>query len=123
MAKGRFESLLQKLEPLNGKQALIAQIDDIPTDTLREMSDWFRTQVTTGVMVLGSVTDGKPQLVVAVTDDLTRQGIHAGNLIKSIAAVIGGGGGGRPQMAQAGGRDVDRLPEALETARKLLSSS
>lgn len=87
------------------------------------MSDWFRTQVTTGVMVLGSVTDGKPQLVVAVTDDLTRQGIHAGNLIKSIAAVIGGGGGGRPQMAQAGGRDVDRLPEALETARKLLSSS
>ncbi|MDL1899332.1 alanine--tRNA ligase [Anaerolineae bacterium CFX9] len=123
LAKGRFESLLQKLEPLNGKQALIAQIDDIPTDTLREMSDWFRTQVTTGVMVLGSVTDGKPQLVVAVTDDLTRQGIHAGNLIKSIAAVIGGGGGGRPQMAQAGGRDVDRLPEALETARKLLSSS
>jgi alanyl-tRNA synthetase len=123
LAKGRFESLLQKLEPLNGKQALIAQIDDIPTDTLREMSDWFRTQVTTGVMVLGSVTDGKPQLVVAVTDDLTRQGIHAGNLIKSIAAVIGGGGGGRPQMAQAGGRDADRLPEALETARKLLSSS
>ncbi len=107
---------------MDGKQALIAQVDDVPPDTLREMSDWFRSRVKTGVMVLGSVSEGKPQVVVAVTDDLTKQGVHAGNLIKQIAPVIGGGGGGRPTMAQAGGKDASKLGDALDTARKLLSN-
>ncbi|NWG15974.1 MAG: hypothetical protein HXY41_05005, partial [Chloroflexi bacterium] len=57
---------------------------------------------------------------VAVTDDLTRKGLHAGNLIKEIAAVVGGGGGGRPNLAQAGGKDADKLPAALDTARQLI---
>jgi len=74
-------------------------------------------------MVLGSVVDDKPQLVVAVTDDLTKKGLHAGNLIKQIAAVVGGGGGGRPTMAQAGGKDAAKLGEALDTARQLISAA
>jgi alanyl-tRNA synthetase len=121
VAKDNFDALLGKLEQVDGKQALIAQVDDVPPDTLREMSDWFRNAVRSGVMVLGTVSEGKPQLVVAVTDDLTKQGLHAGNLIKQIAAVVGGGGGGRPTMAQAGGRDASRLGEALAEARKLLA--
>ncbi|MBI1259819.1 MAG: alanine--tRNA ligase, partial [Chloroflexi bacterium] len=123
VARQSFDDLLGKLEQVDGKQALIAQLDDVPSDTLREMSDWFRSAVRSGgVMVLGSVSEGKPQLVVAVTDDLTKQGVHAGSLIKQIASVIGGGGGGRPTMAQAGGKDASRMGDALAEARKLLST-
>jgi alanyl-tRNA synthetase len=122
LAKRQFDALLGKMEPVNGAQALIAQLDDVAPETLREMSDWFRSQVKSGVMVLGSVSDGKPQLVVAVTDDLSKRGYHAGNLIKQIAAVVGGGGGGRPTMAQAGGKDAAKLPDALAAARQLLAN-
>ncbi|MBE2271604.1 MAG: alanine--tRNA ligase, partial [Anaerolinea sp.] len=122
LAKKSFDTLVGKLEPINGAQALIARLDDVPPDTLREMSDWFRNAVKSGVMVIGSVVEGKPQLVVAVTDDLSKKGYHAGNLIKGIAAVVGGGGGGRPTMAQAGGKDASRLPEALDTARQLIAA-
>ncbi len=122
LAKQNFDALLTKLEQVNGKQALIAQLDDVPPDTLREMSDWFRGSVKSGVLVLGSVSDGKPQLLVAVTDDLTKKGLHAGNLIKQIAAVIGGGGGGRPTLAQAGGKDASKMGDALAEARKLIAN-
>ncbi|HEX2907431.1 MAG TPA: DHHA1 domain-containing protein, partial [Phototrophicaceae bacterium] len=67
--------------------------------------------------------DDKPQLLVAVTDDLTKKGLHAGNLIKVIAAVVGGGGGGRPNLAQAGGKDANQIPTALNTARELIAQS
>jgi len=123
LARQTFERLLGSLELLNGKQALIAQIDEVPADTLREMADWFRDSVKSGVMVLGSVSDGRPQILVAVTDDLTKQGLHAGNLVKQVAAVVGGGGGGRPTMAQAGGKDASRIGDALETARSLIAGS
>ncbi|MBW4436050.1 MAG: alanine--tRNA ligase [Pleurocapsa minor GSE-CHR-MK-17-07R] len=121
LARKQFEVLIGRLETINGRQALIARVDNVPSDTLREMSDWFRGAVPSGVMIIGSVSDGKPQLVAAVTDDLTKQGLHAGNLIKQIAPIIGGGGGGRPTMAQAGGKDVDRLDEALASGRSLIS--
>jgi alanyl-tRNA synthetase len=122
VAKANFDGLLGRLEQVDGKQALIAQVDDVPPDTLREMSDWFRNAVKSGVMVLGGVSEGKPQLVVAVTDDLTKQGVHAGNLIKQLAPVIGGGGGGRPTMAQAGGKDASKIGAALDEARKILAN-
>ena len=123
LARRSFDQLLANVQPVNGAQALVAQLEDVPPDTLREMSDWFRNAVTSGVMVLGSVVEGKPQIVVAVTDDLTKKGLHAGNLIKQIAAVVGGGGGGRPTMAQAGGKDAAKLGEALDTARELIAAA
>ncbi|PJF24140.1 MAG: alanine--tRNA ligase, partial [Phototrophicales bacterium] len=107
-ARSRFTSLLTQVETINGKQALIARLDDVPADTLRDMADWFRDAVKSGVLVVGGVTEGKPQLLIAVTDDQTKQGLHAGNLIKQIAPIIGGGGGGRPNMAQAGGKDPSK---------------
>jgi alanyl-tRNA synthetase len=122
-ARLKFERMLQNIEQVNGKHALIAQIDDITPETMREMSDWFRNAVQSGVLVLASVVDGRPQLVVAVTDDLTKQGLHAGHLIREIAAVVGGGGGGRPTMAQAGGKHAAKLAEALMTARQLIANS
>ena len=119
-AKSSFDTLVQRVEQIDGVSALIAQLPDASPDTLREMSDWFRNAVKSGVMVLGSVSDGKPQLIAAVTDDLTKQGLHAGNLIKQIAPIVGGGGGGRPTLAQAGGKDASKLGDALTAARELI---
>ncbi len=122
LAKYRFDELIENLEMLNGNQALIAQIDGVPADTLREMADWFRSKVKEkGVVVLGGVMDDKPSVLVALTDDLVKGGLKAGDLIKPIAAVIGGGGGGRPNLAQAGGKDASQMPQALQKARELLS--
>ena len=122
LAKGNFDKLLdQQLESLNGKEALIAQLENTPVETMREMTDWFRNRVSMGVMVLASEIKGKPQIVVAVTDGLVKDGIRAGDLIKPIARILGGGGGGRPQMAQAGGVDSSKIPDALQLARDLIA--
>jgi alanyl-tRNA synthetase len=123
IARFEFEKAMEGLESLNGVHAAFVQLNDVPTDTLREMSDWFRNRVKSGVIVLGSVVENKPQLLVSVTDDLTKKGLHAGNIIKEIAAVVGGGGGGRPNLAQAGGKDSGKLPDALAKARQLVASS
>jgi len=122
LAKRGFDALLTTAQSVNGYQTLVARVDDTSPDNLRDMSDWFRSAVKSGVMVVGGVVDGKPQLIVAVTDDLTKKGFHAGNLIKQIAAVVGGGGGGRPNLAQAGGKDAAKLDEALDTARQLIAA-
>jgi alanyl-tRNA synthetase len=123
LARQRFNEMIGSLESVNGVQGLFAQLEGVALDNLREMADWFRGKVKSGVLVLGSVADDRPQLVVAVTDDLTKKGLHAGNIIKAIAPIIGGGGGGRPTMAQAGGKDSSKLPEALEAARKLIAQN
>ncbi len=86
------------------------------------MTDWFRDKMKSGVVVLAAVNDDKPQLVAAVSDDLSKR-VHAGNLIKAIAPMVGGGGGGRPNMAQAGGKDASKLGEALAQARKLIEEA
>ena len=112
-----------QLESLNGVQALVAELDNTPMETMREMTDWFRNQVDNGVMVLASDIAGRPQIVVAVSDALVKEGLRAGDLIKPIAKVVGGGGGGRPQMAQAGGRDSSKIELALRKARELLAES
>ncbi len=123
-AKHDFDIMLKdQLECLNGLQALVAELDNTPMDTMREMTDWFRNRVDKGVLVLASDVAGRPQIVVAVSDALVKDGIRAGDLIKPIARVVGGGGGGRPQMAQAGGRDSSKITEALQVARELLAES
>lgn len=123
LAKTQFDQLVTQLEDLSGVPAMIAQLEDVPMDTLREMSDWFRNKVKDGVMVLGSIVDQKPQLMVAVTGDLSKKGLHAGNIVKAAAAVVGGGGGGRPDLAQAGGKDPAKLPQALDKAREIITAS
>ncbi|MGJ3241008.1 MAG: alanine--tRNA ligase [Anaerolineae bacterium] len=122
LAKYHFDEMIESMEQINGKQALIAQLDGIPSDTMREMADWFRNKIKeNGVLVLGSDIDGRPMLLVSVTDDLVKQGVKAGDIIRPVAQIVGGGGGGRPNMAQAGGKDSSKLPQALDEARKLLA--
>ena len=117
VARLEFEELLNKVEQIGDAAVLVAQVSPTAVDTLREMTDWFRDKVQSGVVVLGMENDGKPQLIAAATDDLTKR-VHAGNLIKAIAPIVGGGGGGRPNMAQAGGKDATKLGEALAQARE-----
>jgi len=122
LAKTTFDELLASMGQIGGKSALIAQVDNVSSDALREMADWFRDKVkTNGVIILGSLSEGKPSLLVGLTDDLVKGGLKAGELIKPLAALIGGGGGGRPNLAQAGGKDAAKLPEALKKAHELLA--
>ena len=121
LAKQQFQARLAQRETISGILALVTQFNGTPMATLREMADWFRTQYSSGVLVLGSAHEGKPQLLATVSDDLQAQGLHAGQLIRAIAPSIGGGGGGRPGMAQAGGADPAGIPAALAEARRYLA--
>jgi len=113
LARLEFETLLQQVEQVADIQVLAARVQAADAETLREMTDWFRNRLGTVVIVLGAVIDEKPSFVAAITPDLVERGLTAGALIKKVASVVGGGGGGRPTLAQAGGRDPNRLNEAL----------
>jgi len=113
IARRDFEELLSQVQDVDGVKVLAAQVKAADLDTLREMSDWFRNRMGSGVIVLGAVMDSKPGFVAAVTPDLVERGLHAGRIVKQVAQVVGGGGGGKPTLAQAGGRDVARIGEAL----------
>jgi alanyl-tRNA synthetase len=121
LARADFEQNLSFTQTIKGVNVLVARISPTTADTLREMTDWFREKYPEkGVIVLGMVADnGNPQLIAAVTKDLTDK-LHAGNIIRDVAKIVGGGGGGRPNLAQAGGKDAEKLPEALETAEKMI---
>jgi alanyl-tRNA synthetase len=83
-------------------------------DALRQTADRFRQlHPENGLIVLGSIVDDRPIVVAAVTDDLVKKGMHAGELVKAVALQLGGGGGGKATMAQAGGKDASKLVEAL----------
>ena len=83
---------------------------------LRNLGDQLKEKLGDGVVLIASTLDGKVSLMASVTDGAMKKGAHAGNLIKAIAGLVGGGGGGRPDMAQAGGKDAAKLGEALEAA-------
>jgi alanyl-tRNA synthetase len=120
LARHNFASILDQAQKVDGVSVLSTQVDAPNAETLREMCDWFRERMGSGVVVLGTVISGRPSLVASVTSDLVDRGLHAGRLIKEVAGIVGGGGGGRPTMAHAGGRDPDRLPEALSRVPDLV---
>jgi alanyl-tRNA synthetase len=113
LARLEFEKLLGQAHEVCGVNVVSLKVDAPDEAMLREMSDWFRDRLGSGVVVLGTVIEDKPRLIATVTQDLTKQGLHAGNLVKSLAQVVGGGGGVRPTMAQAGGKDPALLDQAL----------
>ncbi|QRN83542.1 alanine--tRNA ligase [Chloroflexota bacterium] len=114
LVAGAFDEQLNNAEEISGIPVLRAILPNADMDALREMSDKFRQKYPSGVVVLASDLDNKPILITAVTDDLVKRGLHAGKLIQLVAKVVGGGGGGRPNMAQAGGKDASKLSEALD---------
>jgi len=110
-----FERHLENVVRVKDVSVLAVKLENADADTLRQMTDRFRQRYASGVVALGSVTDdARPMIVVAITDDLTKRGLHAGEMVRTIGQVIGGSGGGRPTLAQAGGKDAGRLKEALD---------
>jgi alanyl-tRNA synthetase len=120
LARIRVESLLGKTEKVNGITVLAARVPSTSLSTLREMGDLLRDRLKSAVIVLGTVHDGKPGFVAMVTPDLVNRGLHAGDIVKQVAAVTGGSGGGKADMAQAGGKDRNKLDEALELVKHLV---
>ncbi len=124
IARHEFEALLERVQDVQGVKVLAVQVMAAEgMDTLREMSDWFRDRLGSGVVVLGAVLGSRPNFVAAVTPDLVDRGLHAGHLVKAVAQVVGGGGGGKPTLAQAGGHDISRLGEALLLVPELVAGS
>jgi alanyl-tRNA synthetase len=91
-------------------------------DALRNMGDMLRDKMGSGVVVLGTVSEEKVNFVAMATKDVLDKGIHAGNIIREVAKAAGGGGGGRPDMAQAGGKNPAKVAEALEKAYEVIES-
>jgi alanyl-tRNA synthetase len=112
--------LLNRVKQVNGIPLLAASVEGMDMDALRGMADDLKVKLGSGVIVLASAAGGKVSIVAAVTKDLTAKGLHAGNIVKEVAAVCGGGGGGRPDMAQAGGKDASKIGEALRRAEALI---
>jgi len=123
LARGQFEVLLGGLVQVGDAYVLTVQVDVQNVEQLREMTDWFRDRVKSGVAVLGAVSNGKPVIVATVTDDLIARGLKAGDLVREVARIVGGSGGGRPNMAQAGGRDPEKLGEALAIVKGMVEES
>ncbi len=113
VAQGQIGNLLNQAQDVNGIHVLSVQVEANDSNNLREMSDWLRDKLGNSVIVLGAEINNRPLLVAATTSDAIKRGAHAGKLIRPIAKAVGGGGGGRPNFAQAGGRDVSKLAEAL----------
>jgi len=120
-AQVEFESLEGKIQEVRGVRVLAAEVPAPDREALRQMSDRFREQVTSGSAVLGASIDGRPALLAVVTDDLVSRGLRADWLIREVAKVMGGGGGGRPTLAEGGGGDPDLMDEAIDRVPTLVA--
>jgi len=117
-----IDDVLSKAVEIKGVKVAIAQFDQLDLEALRNTGDVIKNKLGSGVVVLGSAYGGKVSFVVTATKDVVGKGIHCGNIIREVAKVTGGGGGGRPDMAQAGGKDTSRINEALQYAPKVIES-
>jgi alanyl-tRNA synthetase len=111
-----------EIENISGISLLAGVIPEADADSLRRLTDRFRQDHPSGVIVLGAVENGRPLIIAAVSQDLIGRGLHAGEIVRAAAQAVGGGGGGKPMLAQAGGKDASRLPEALSIAREWVRS-
>ncbi len=122
LAKYEVESLLEQVKEVKGIKVLASKVVAPDMDALRSMGDLFRDKLGSGVVVLGSAAgEDKVNLLALVTKDMVAKGLHAGNLVKEVAKLTGGGGGGRPDMAQAGGKNPAKLEEALAQVEALVA--
>lgn len=121
LAKDSLGDVASQVTEIQGIKFLATAVEDVDMNGLRDLGDQLKMQLGEGVVVLASAKDGKVNLIVMATDQAMKQGAHAGNLIKAIAPCVGGGGGGRPNMAQAGGKNPSGIQEALAKAKEVLT--
>nr|WP_321315930.1 alanine--tRNA ligase [uncultured Ligilactobacillus sp.] len=122
-ASQQANDVFKNVEEINGKKLIASQVNVSGMNQLRQLADQWKSKQLSDVLVLGTTTDdGKVNLIVAMSDDAIKSGLKAGDLIKEIAPSIGGGGGGRPNLAQAGGKNPAGLQEAFAKAKKWLEN-
>ena len=120
LAQDAMGDVMDQVQEIKGVKLLAAEVDGVDVNGLRDLGDQLKEKLGEGVVVLASGNDGKVSLMVTATDAAMKQGAHAGNLVKAIAGLVGGGGGGRPNMAQAGGKNPAGIQEALKKAAEAL---
>lgn len=120
LAKEALGDVLDQVVEVKGVKVLATSVPDVDMNELRNLGDQLKEKLGSGVVVLASALNGKVSLLAMATDDAMKKGAHAGNLIKAIASFVGGGGGGRPNMAQAGGKNPEGIAEAMENVVKVL---
>ena len=123
LARRIYDELVNRAVQVDDVKVVAAQVEIDDDDILREMTDWLRDALGSSVVTLATIRNDKPFFVTALTEDLVKRGLHAGNIVREVAKVVGGGGGGRPTMAQAGGRDKSRIAEALDIVPQLVEES
>ena len=116
LANDSLGDVMSQVKEVNGVQVLASRVADVDMNGLRNLGDQLKDKLGEGVVVIASVMDGKVNLMATATEAAQKKGVHAGNLIKAIAGLVGGGGGGRPNMAQAGGKNPAGVDEALKKA-------
>jgi len=116
MAQDAVGDVMNQVQEVKGVKLLAVSLTDVDMNGLRDLGDQLKEKLGEGVVVLASVAGGKVSLLAMVTDQAQKAGAHAGNLIKGMAAIVGGGGGGRPNMAQAGGKNPAGIDDALKKA-------
>ena len=119
-AKEALGDVMNQVAEVKGVKLLAASVDGVDMNGLRDLGDQLKAKLGEGVVVLASSMDGKVNLVAMATDEAMAKGAHAGNLIKGIAGLVGGGGGGRPNMAQAGGKNPEGIQQAIEQSKAVL---
>ncbi|WP_027634107.1 alanine--tRNA ligase [Clostridium hydrogeniformans] len=120
MVKGIENDIVKEAKEINGVRFVSYKLLDIDANNLRDIGDKVKNKLQEGVVVLGSVKDGKVNFVSMASKDAIEKGAHAGKIIKKVATIAGGGGGGRPDMAQAGGKLPEKIDEALNEVAKVL---
>ena len=122
LANDSLGDVMNQVKEVNGVKFLAAKVDGVDMNGLRNLGDQLKEKLGEGVVLVASVQDGKVNLMASATDEAQKKGAHAGNLIKAIASLVGGGGGGRPNMAQAGGKNPAGVEEALKKAEEVIAS-
>ena len=118
--RGEAEELLSQIQEVDGVKVVAGRTSAGGPDGMREMADFLRDKLGSVVVALAAVVEGSPILITMVTPDLVERGLHAGNIARDTAKVMGGGGGGRPEMAQAGGKQPEKVDEALNGVPSLV---
>ena len=118
--RSEAEALLKGVQDVDGVKVVTGRTSANSAESMREMGDFIKTRLPSAVICLGAVVNGNPLMVTMVTPDLVDRGLHAGNMVRDAARVMGGGGGGQPEMAQAGGRQADKLEDALRRVAELV---
>ena len=121
-AKEALGDVMDQVKEVKGVKLLAASVEGVDMNGLRELGDQLKEKLGDGVVLLASAQDGRVNLVAMATDGAMKKGAHAGNLIKGVASLVGGGGGGRPNMAQAGGKNPAGVPEAIAKAEEVLEA-